>query len=167
MRLRVIRAMPIVATLLLAAVAVSFPVTADAAPGTIVLVRHAEREQAPMTEDPPLTAAGKARAGRLATLLGRADVKAIYVTRFQRSRDTAAPLATALKVEPIVESETQALVAKLKANDAARVLVVGHSDTVPDVIRAFGGPAVTIADDRFDDVFVLTPASGALLRLTY
>ena len=152
---------------LLLALAASFPTVVRATPGTIVLVRHAEREPAPMTQDPPLTDAGKARAARLATILGRADVKAIYVTRFQRSRDTAAPLAAASKLEPVVESETQALIAKLEKEGAARVLVVGHSDTVPDVIRAFGGPAVTIADDQFDDLFVLTPANGTLLRLTY
>lgn len=149
------------------ALAAIVPTAVQAAPATIVLVRHAEREQAPMNEDAPLTAAGKTRAGHLAAVLGRADVKAIYVTRFQRSRDTAAPLAAAAKLEPIVESETQALIAKLKAEDAPRVLVVGHSDTVPDIIRAFGGPAVTIADDQFDDLFVLTPANGTLLRLTY
>lgn len=151
----------------LLALAAAVPAVVHAAPATIVLVRHAEREQAAMNEDPPLTAAGKARATRLAAVLGRADVKAIYVTRFQRSRDTAAPLATALKLDPIVESEPQALIAKLKAADAPRVLVVGYSDTVPDLIRAFGGPAVTIADDQFDDLFVLTPASGAVVRLTY
>ncbi len=89
------------------------------------------------------------------------------MTRFQRSRDTAEPLATAAKLAPIVESETQALIAKLTAEDAPRMLLVGHSDTVPDLIRAFGGPAVTIADDQFDDLSVLTPATGALLRLVY
>lgn len=152
---------------LLLALAACSPAPAEAAPTTILLVRHAEREPAPMVQDPPLTDAGKARATRLATVLGRAEVKAIYVTRFQRSRDTAAPLAAALKIEPAVESETQALIAKLKAEDAPRVLVVGHSDTVPDLIRAFGGPAVTIADDEFDDLFVLTPATGSVLRLKY
>jgi broad specificity phosphatase PhoE len=143
------------------------PRVAAAAPGTIVLVRHAERAPAPMTDDPPLTDAGSARAARLAERLARADVKAIFVTRFRRSRDTAAPLAAALKLEPVVESETSALVAKLKARDEPTVLVVGHSDTLPDIVKAFGGPTVTIADDQFDDLFVLVPATGACLRLTY
>ncbi len=157
----------LVAAATLLTLVVGAPAPAGAAPRTILLVRHAEREQAPMDQDPPLTAAGRARAQRLATMLARAKVTAIMTTRFQRSRDTAAPLASALKVQPEVESETGAVIAKLKARTDDTVLVVGHSDTVPDIIKAFGGPAVTIADDEFDDLFVLEPATGVCLRLKY
>jgi phosphohistidine phosphatase SixA len=143
------------------------PCAAAPTSGVISLVRHAERVQAPMDEDPPLTDAGRARAQRLASLLAQAGVKTIFTTRFRRTRETAEPLATALKLQPEVESETHALVSKLKAHAGEIVLVVGHSDTVPDIISAFGGPTMTIADDQFDDVFVLVPATGACVRLKY
>ena len=143
------------------------PPPAPAGKGVIVLVRHAERAPSAMTDDAPLTDAGKARAERLAALLAKADVKAIFVTRFRRTQETARPLAERLQLTPIEESDTDHLVAKLRAHGAETVLVVGHSDTVPDVIRAFGGPPVTIADDEFDALFVLEPATGALVRLQY
>ena len=57
--------------------------------------------------------------------------------------------------------------AKLRAHGNETVLVVGHADTVPDVIKAFGGPVVTLADDEFDALFVLVPATGAVTRLAY
>jgi broad specificity phosphatase PhoE len=153
-----------------------FAARADASPGSspapagngvIILVRHAERVPAPMTDDAPLTDAGKSRAERLASVLAKADVKAIFVTRFRRTQETARPLAERLGLTPLVESDTDALVAKLRTHGAETVLVVGHSDTVPDVIRAFGGPPVTIADDEFDALFVLEPATGTVTRLSY
>jgi phosphohistidine phosphatase SixA len=136
--------------------------------GLILLVRHAERPpmNAP-TDDPSLTDAGKARAARLATVLADADIRTIFITRFRRTQETAAPIAAKLKLTPAVESDTDGLVTALKARGDATVLVVGHSDTLPDVIKAFGGPAVTIGDDDFDDLFVLVPGTGGLTRLAY
>lgn len=138
------------------------------AKGLILLVRHAERPplEAP-GDDPGLTDAGKARAERLATAVARYGVRAIYVTRFRRTRETAEPTATRLGLTPIVESDTNELVTALRKRNAETVLVVGHSDTLPDVIKAFGGPAVTIDDDEFDDLFVLVPATGTLTRINY
>jgi broad specificity phosphatase PhoE len=147
--------------------ALGAPSPVPAANGLILLVRHAERVPSAMTEDAPLTEAGKARAQKLAALLATAGIKTIFVTRFRRTIDTAQPLAEALHLTPTVESDTQQLVAKLRSHLDENVLVVGHSDTVPDVIKAFGGPTVTIGDDDFDGLFVLAPATGALTRLAY
>jgi broad specificity phosphatase PhoE len=136
--------------------------------GLILLVRHAERPAASSAgDDPSLTDAGKARAERLATVLADAGIRAVFVTRFRRTQETAAPLAERLKLTPIVESATDDLVTALKARGDETRLVVGHSDTLPDVITAFGGPAVAIGDDDYDDLFVLVPATRALTRLTY
>jgi broad specificity phosphatase PhoE len=137
------------------------------AKGLILLVRHAERVQSGPGDDPALTEAGRARAQRLADMLAKSGVRTVFITRFRRTKDTAQPLADALQLAPIVESDTVQLIAKLRTHLDETVLVVGHSDTVPDVIQAFGGPSVTIADDAFDDLFVLSPATGALTRLKY
>lgn len=138
------------------------------AKGLILLVRHAERPplDAP-GDDPSLTDAGKARAERLATAVASYGVRAIYVTRFRRTQETAKPTADRLGLTPIVESDTNELVQALKARGNEAVLVVGHSDTLPDVIAAFGGSAVAIDDDDYDDLFVLVPATGAVTRLAY
>jgi broad specificity phosphatase PhoE len=156
-----------ITALVMVGLAVAAPSPAPPGKGVILLVRHAERVQSAMTDDAPLTEAGRARAQRLAAMLAKADVKVIFVTRFVRTQETAKPLADLLHLTPIEESDTVQLVAKLRAHGNETVLVVGHSDTVPDVIKAFGGPSVTIADDEFDALFVLAPATGALTRLEY
>lgn len=156
-----------VAVVVLAGLATGAPPAASTGKGLFLLVRHAERVAAPATEDVALTDAGRARAQKLAGMLAKAGVDAIYVTRFQRTKETAQPLADAVHLTPNVENDTDALIAKLKQHTDQTVLVVGHSDTVPDVIKAFGGPNVTIGDDEFGDLFVLVPGTGALTRLAY
>src|SRR5262245_9330244 len=103
------------------------------AKGLFLLVRHAERVPSPATEDPPLTDAGRARAERLAAMLAKSEIRAIFVTRFRRTLETAKPLADLLKLTPTEESDSQQLIAKLRSHTDEIVLVVGHSDTVPDV----------------------------------
>lgn len=167
----VMRRLAVVVSIALALLAGSVAPTAaadSAAKGLILLVRHAERPplEAP-GDDPSLTDAGKSRADKLPAAVAKYAVRKIYITRFRRTRETAQPTADRLGLTPIVESDTTELVTALKTRGDATVLVVGHSDTIPDVIKAFGGPAVAIADDDFDDLFVLVPATGELTRLSY
>lgn len=138
----------------------------------VLLVRHAEKVDE--SRDPPLSAAGKARALALARHLRTAGVKAIYVTQYQRTALTAAPLAAAAGLRPIVlpADERQQLVDRIRkenANDV--VLVVGHTDTVPEVLRLMGHPEpVTIPGLEHDSLFVAVPREGgppSVLRLRY
>lgn len=147
--------------------------TAAEAQKLVILSRHAERADGgsmsgTAQKDPPLSAAGEARAARLAAMLADSGIKAIFASEFKRTQDTAKPLAARLKltVQTMPGSNTAGLVARLKkehANDV--VFVVGHSDTVPAVIKALGGPGVTIPDTEYDNLFVLVPATGAFTRL--
>lgn len=158
---------------LMLSVAVLAPALASAQ--MVILVRHAERADsgaaaagAPANPDPELSAAGKARAQKLAEMLKDSGVTAIYTTQYIRTKDTAKPLADALKITPeVVQSrDLAALVAKIKAQPNAVVLVVGHSNSVPDVINALGGPEFTIADDDYDNLFFLGPG-GALTKIRF
>jgi broad specificity phosphatase PhoE len=123
---------------------------------TLVLVRHADRDG----QLDALTAAGTARAQELAHVGMKAGFAAIYRSDTNRSRDTAAPLAAATGLTPIVypANDVAPLVARIFADHrGAKVLVVGHSNTVPGIIQAAGGPALSdIAQGEFDDLFVLT-----------
>jgi len=51
------------------------------------------------------------------------------------------------------------------------VLVVGHSNTIPDLLSAFGcAEKISLAADEYDDLFVVVPKSegtAALVRLRY
>jgi broad specificity phosphatase PhoE len=137
----------------------------------IIVVRHAERVD--QSKDSPLSEAGRTRARALAALLVRSGVTAIYATQYQRTIATAQPLADALglPVQQWPSDDTPRLVDRLKTRHANDVVaVVGHSDTVPDILARYGAAAVTIAADDFGNVFIVVPkGTGAptVLRLRY
>ena len=148
-----------------------------AAQKTIFLVRHAERADAGMTAppgaDPDLSPEGRTRSSSLARVLADAGITAIFTTELKRTQQTAAPLGQALKLSTttVPSSNIPALIDQIKLV-TGNVLVVGHSNTLPEIMKRLGVQTpVTIADDRFDDLFVLTMGSGAtatnLIRLHY
>ena len=160
-------------TLLLAAAA-SFAATPNVT--TVILVRPGEKVTKGMADDPPLSAAGVARAAELARVLADANVAAIYTTPYRRTRSTAAPVAAARGLTPIEvaggKSYPADVVARILADHAGEtVLVVGHSNTTPDVLRQLGiASPPTIADSQYDDLFIVTLATGMpprMVRLRY
>ncbi len=161
--------------LLGATLALALPATA-LAQGTIFVVRHAERADtnsgapAVMAADPALSDAGHARAASLASMLKDARITAIVVTEYRRTQQTAAPLAKALGVTPTVVAakDVSKLMATLKSADG-NALVVGHSNTVPDVITALGVTTpVSVSDTEFDNLFIVTlQPSPRVIQLRY
>ena len=146
------------------ALAVLLPCAAMAEPSAIYLVRHGEK--ATVDKDPELTAHGQARAQAIATILHRTGITAVFSTPTQRTRQTAQPLAqrAGLEVQSYDPRAPKALVEKVRALSGA-VLVVGHSNTLPELVRLFGGaPGADIADDEYDRLYQLTPAAGAAVR---
>ena len=125
------------------------------AQSTIFVVRHAEKADA--TKDPDLSEAGRARAEALAKALRDANITAIYATEFKRTQQTAAPLAKALGITVTVlpAQDSTALIAKLRALKG-HALVVGHGDTIPNLIKALGvSEPINIAENDYDNLFVL------------
>jgi broad specificity phosphatase PhoE len=121
---------------------------------TFVLVRHAEKAD-DGSKDPPLSTAGAARALALATGLRDAPLRAAYATAYRRTQATAAPSASAHSL-PVTTYE-----AKLAAGEFAdklrhdhvdgTVLVVGHSNTIPDIAAALCQCSVPpMGDGEFD-----------------
>jgi broad specificity phosphatase PhoE len=101
-------------------------------------------------------------------MLRDAGIRAVFVTEYKRTQETAAPLAKALGITPsvITSKDQEGLIARIKAS-AGNVLVVGHSNSVPEVIKRLGvATTVTIADDEFDHLFVVTP-QRQLITLRY
>lgn len=141
----------------------------------VIVVRHAERADggamaAAKQTDPLLSAEGEARAKRLAAMLADSGINAIYATEYKRTQDTAKPIAEklGLKVQIQKGQDTAGLVALLKSSHAKDVvLIVGHSNTMPDIIKALGGPAFKIPDDEYDTIYFLVPATGTLSKIRY
>ena len=111
----------------------------DTAPLTFVVVRHAEKATDD-PENPGLSAAGRARATALAERLRDAPLVAAYATEFRRTQQTAQP-AAALHGVPVQAYFARGPAAEVvaqwrQAHDAGTVLVVGHSNTVPQLARA-------------------------------
>lgn len=152
-----------------------------AAQQTIFVVRHAERSDGGMMsapshsaipDDPPLSDAGKARAARLAGVLRSAGVTHVFTTEFKRTRQTAEPFATAQHLKPVMApaKDVDALVDAVRRTKGT-ILVVGHSNTIPELLKKLGvKEEVKIEDQEYDNLLVVVrSASGAatLIRLRY
>jgi broad specificity phosphatase PhoE len=140
------------------------PGLAAAEPSVIYLVRHGEK--AAVGQDPELTAQGQGRARNIAAILRRAGITAIFSTPTVRAQQTAAPLAqqTGLTVQLYDPLAPLALVEKVRSLSGA-VVVVGHSNTLPELVRLLGGaPGADIADDEFDRLYQLLPGAGGKVR---
>lgn len=164
--------------LFLAVVGVALVAYRSATTTTVVIVRHAEKELVTI-EDPPLAPAGERRAERLAQMFGAAGglghIEAIYVTNARRSQQTAAPLAARLGIRPTVlpaSTSSASLASQVtREHRGGRALIVGHSNTVPEIVKALSGEDVPpIADDDYDNIYVVSvPTFGRanVLRLQY
>lgn len=138
----------------------------------VVVVRHAEKVDE--STDPLLSAAGLARAEALQRALKSLDIKAVYVTQFQRTWLTADAVLKARGLTPTkLPADNMAAVAeRMKAehpNDV--VLAVGHSNTTPKLLKALGvTESIEIAHDEYDNLFIVIPSAtgpATLLRLRY
>ena len=157
---------------ILAGLLLTLTATAASAQATVFLVRHAERADSGaggMASDPSLSEAGRARAESLAAMLKDTKLMAIFTTEFKRTQDTAKPLAmkTGVAVEQVGSTDSALLIAKIKSHPNDVVLVVGHSNTLPAILKALVGIDMAIADNEYDNLFVVVPATGTVTRIRY
>jgi len=139
---------------------------------TIWLVRHAEKSTTnPSDRDPDLTDIGNARATALAQQLKREKIKTIYSTIYKRTLNTAKPMATTLKLTPEVydTKDLIAVAAKvLKDNRGTGALIVGHSNTLIPIIKAFNCevPFEELSDNDYDMLFKVVVDDKGKAKLT-
>jgi broad specificity phosphatase PhoE len=146
----------------------------------ILLVRHAERDDTtsctPPTSNPPLTTAGQTRAGVLAHVGEDTGLQAIYASEFCRTLQTVQPIATQEGLTVNVVNQYSAvgspdilpLVNQVKnTNEGQKILIAGHSDTVPLIIQELGGGTVDpIGGTEFDNLYVVTILKWWFLKRT-
>lgn len=133
---------------------------------TIFLVRHAEKQKGP---DPSLTAAGETRADVLAAMLKDAGITHIHSSDYARTRQTAAPLADALglSVELYDPRDLPAMAARLKTMTGTH-LVVGHSNTTPQLTELLGGDGGTpiVEATEYDRLYLVVTGADGSVRST-
>ncbi|TGE04248.1 histidine phosphatase family protein [Hymenobacter fodinae] len=120
-------------------------VSTSAAPTTVYIVRHAEKDPTPGLADPALTEVGQQRAQALREELVKAPrpVSTVFSTNTLRTRTTAMPLATQLQIPVEVYDARQLpkLASRIRREYAGKtVLVVGHSNTILETAEALGAP---------------------------
>jgi phosphohistidine phosphatase SixA len=124
---------------------------------TVVLVRHAEKLSD--ERDAGLSEIGIAHAERLADILERTGIAAIYVSEARRTRETAAPVAARTGVEPqVIEAERHArLLRRLKWRHRSEVvLVVGHSNTVPLIAAGLGAEIGVVDAEDYSGLWIIS-----------
>jgi len=135
----------------------------------VFLIRHAEKDT--MAFDPPLTAQGRERAVMLSRLLRKVNIAEVFVTQYIRTQETVRPLCDSLGIRSTIVSANRDSLAEgaralaaliLRQHPEDTVLVCGHSNTLPLIIRALGvGESVSIDDQEFNALFLVTiPDSG-------
>lgn len=127
-------------------------------PLTVFLFRHAEKAD-DGTDDPPLTDRGLQRARVLRDLLLPNGIDHIYSTDYRRTRQTAQPLADTLNM-PILSypSFDSTFLDQLPIKHAGqKVLLIGHSNTVPATVNYLSGQAFPDLDKlEYDKLFLLS-----------
>lgn len=110
-----------------------------------------------MSNDPPLSEAGKVRALVLKDELKTKHIKQIYSTNTVRTRATAEPLSHAIKVNIELYDNVDSLVNVLQSKNN-NALVVGHSNTVDDIVNKLCRQtkvAADLNDKEYDNLFVV------------
>lgn len=140
----------------------------DLRAATVVFVRHAEKELDD-PRDPVLTERGQVRARKLADLLASAGVSELFSTDFRRTQQTLQPLAErlGLSVGGYQAGKSEEFARSLARRQAGDLVVVaGHSNTLPAMVRALGGRLVDLGertdleDDEYDRVVLLSLAAA-------
>lgn len=128
---------------------------------TIYLVRHAEKqastEGSMMNNNPDLTLEGRLRAKILADTLTGKKISGVFSTNYNRTRHTADPTAI-LKVRPVtIYTDGNQLLDSLIQRKKKGYLVVGHSNTIPEMLRHIGlNPSMQeIPENDYDNLFIV------------
>ena len=134
---------------------------------TFFLVRYAEKQDG---DDPDLTKEGVERSKRLAAILKEVPLKSIFSTFTKRTRATATPTAELMNLEIVnysSENQTNLIESTLKYGEGDNYLIVGHSNTIPELLNLFKGNVVyeNIDGSVYDNLFVVITKTGEDARI--
>lgn len=150
-------------------------VFANAQSTTVYVVRHAEKDMTnPSNPDPSLSGEGLQRSFDLRDILAKEKIDAVFSTNYKRTIQTGNPLSMLINKEIIMydPSKNQELIKTILENHKGKkVLIVGHSNTILTLIKAFGATPSTeqLQDTQYNLLFELkiSPQKTTLTERTY
>lgn len=118
---------------------------AFSAPEQVYLFRHSEKQTG---KNPFLTAQGQARAEHLVSLVNTHPNMTLYSSNYNRTLNTAAPLAAYfnIKVQVYDAADLVALKKQLLAQNGV-VVVIGHSNTTPQLASLLSNQVIDSMDE--------------------
>jgi 2,3-bisphosphoglycerate-dependent phosphoglycerate mutase len=140
---------------------------------TLIILRHAEKD--PAGKDPNLSSDGALRAEALRFMLSSVDISAIYSTPYNRTRQTVNPLAMDKGIaitEYSASKPSEELIDEILASHRGKtVVIVGHSNTVPEILKVLSKNAFTaeISESQYDNLFIVnhTKDTPVVMPLKY
>ena len=132
---------------------------------TYYVVRHAEKASPPTgstmssPNNPPLSDAGAQRAEALKETLKDSKIEYVFSTNTVRTMTTAEPLSKekSVAIQTYGPMPDSAFIQKLKGLKK-NVLVVGHSNTVDDIVNGLTGQKTIpgdLQDSEYSNLFVV------------
>jgi broad specificity phosphatase PhoE len=139
---------------------------------TVYVIRHAEKTS-DTERDPDLSERGRARAESLAVQLRDSGVNIIITSDLKRTIQTAAPLAHARNIKPIVvpietsvDTHVSQIVNEVRRHQGATILIVGHNNTVGKIVEKLGGGKIgDLCTDEFSNLIILSMTKGQPTRI--
>ena len=140
------------------------------------IVRHGEKaivtkdSLAFSTANPPLSEPGQVRAFVLRNELIKKNIRHIFSTNYHRTISTATPLSEALHKMAIQnyspsKDSLDAFIGRLKAIKKGSVLIVGHSNTVDDIVNKLTGEKSIpgdLSDSQYDNMYIIQKKKGKM-----
>lgn len=127
---------------------------------TYYMVRHAEKEMATtMTADVPLSEKGTQQALALKDVLLHKNIQHIFSTAYARTKATAQPLSNASGIPiEVYNPADRTFITQLRKLAHGNVLIVGHSNTVGDLVNGITGKNLLqdLSDAQYGNLFIVS-----------
>ncbi|MGS2721045.1 SixA phosphatase family protein [Paraglaciecola aestuariivivens] len=123
-----------------------------AEPQTWYFVRHFEKQAG---QDPSLTAKGKARALGLIDYFKGRQLAQVFSTDYQRTKQTATGVAESKQLELSLYNPRDLKAFAHQLSQLNQVLVVGHSNTTPQLMALMGAAQVQILESDYGDLYIV------------
>jgi 2,3-bisphosphoglycerate-dependent phosphoglycerate mutase len=137
---------------------------------TVILTRHAETTG--VGSDPNLSAAGQERAAELVRVLHTTVVKAAYATNYNRTKETAAVVATknALTTQIYDPAKLTYLADSILLQYRNKVVyVAGHSNTTNVMLNILTGSSSygAIPETEYDNLYIVSVSAKGNAKVVH